>query len=84
MMLISLSLFIINILKNDEINSLNVKLHELEDIELFVDTYEEELNKIIELNSKIVFQKDRIKELNNEIIIIENLIIENENRLNYK
>lgn len=84
MMLISLSLFIINILKNDEINSLNVKLQELDNIKLFVDNYDEELNEIIELNSKIVFQEDRIKELNNEIIIIENLITENENRLNYK
>lgn len=84
MMLISLSLFIINILKNNEINSLNTKIQELENIELFVDNYDEELNEIIELNSKIVFQEDRIKELNNEINIIENLIIENKNRLNYK
>lgn len=84
MMLISLSLFIINILKNNEINSLNTKIQELENIELFVDNYDEELNEIIELNSKIVFQEDRIKELNNEIFIIENLITENENRLNYK
>ena len=83
-MLISLSLFIINILKNNEINSLNTKIQELENIELFVDNYDEELNEIIELNSKIVFQEDRIKELNNEINIIENLIIENKNRLNYK
>ena len=84
MMLISLSLFIINILKNDEINSLNTKIQELDNIKLFVDNYDEELNEIIELNSKIVFLEDRIKELNNEIFIIENLITENENRVNYK